>query len=166
MSLGLPPRDIPKAMTFVRLLGSDVDGEALNAARALGRTLQRNGKDFHDLAALITIQGTPAPQQPWTPPPDYRWEEEDPPEPEPDPESLSPNVKDLTREQQRVWLRLCLDEMELEVRDEVAAVKMAQSLAGHSYWLNREQLKLLNRLVKRAWREVLLCHKYMRVLLR
>lgn len=33
------------------MLGSDVDGEALNAARALKRLLQADGLDFHDLAS-------------------------------------------------------------------------------------------------------------------
>jgi hypothetical protein len=35
---------------LVRLLGSDKDGEALAACRALGRTLASAGQDFHSLA--------------------------------------------------------------------------------------------------------------------
>lgn len=41
-----------RAGQFVRLLGSDRDGEALNACRALGRLLASHGKDWHWLADL------------------------------------------------------------------------------------------------------------------
>jgi hypothetical protein len=40
---------------FIRLLASDVDGEALAAVRALGRAL---GYDFHDLAQIIEAPAT------------------------------------------------------------------------------------------------------------
>jgi hypothetical protein len=35
------------------MLGSSNDGEALNAARAIGRTLRSAGRDFHDLASAL-----------------------------------------------------------------------------------------------------------------
>ena len=38
---------------LVRLLGSDKDGEVLAAARALGRTLETVGQDFHALADIV-----------------------------------------------------------------------------------------------------------------
>lgn len=38
---------------LVPTLGSPVDGEALGACRAIGRTLKAAGLDFHDLAAAI-----------------------------------------------------------------------------------------------------------------
>ena len=38
---------------LIRLLASDVDGEALAAVRALDRTLRADGCDFHDLAGLV-----------------------------------------------------------------------------------------------------------------
>lgn len=43
----------PKLVPLVRLLGSPVDGEVLAACRAIGRTLDTAGCDWHDLAAVI-----------------------------------------------------------------------------------------------------------------
>ena len=43
-----------KLKPLLLLLSSDRDGEALAAARALGRTLKAAGCDFHDLAATLT----------------------------------------------------------------------------------------------------------------
>jgi hypothetical protein len=43
---------------FIRLLASDVDGEALAAVRALGRALRASGYDFHDLAQIIEAPAT------------------------------------------------------------------------------------------------------------
>jgi hypothetical protein len=44
-------RRLGKAVT---LLGSPVDGEVLAAVRAVGRTLEAAGMDWHALAALVT----------------------------------------------------------------------------------------------------------------
>jgi hypothetical protein len=49
----LAPTARPALAKLLRLLRSPVDGEALGAARALGRTLKANGCDFHDLANII-----------------------------------------------------------------------------------------------------------------
>lgn len=38
------------------LLGSDQDGEVLAAARAIGRTLESAGMDWHALAALVSAE--------------------------------------------------------------------------------------------------------------
>ena len=47
-------RPIPSMVRrIVPSLGSSVDGEALAAARAIGRALGRDGLDFHDLANAI-----------------------------------------------------------------------------------------------------------------
>ena len=43
----------PRLGQLVRLLASPIDGEALAAARALDRTLQRAGGTLHDLAEII-----------------------------------------------------------------------------------------------------------------
>lgn len=40
----------------VALLGSDQDGEVLAAARAIGRTLDAAGMDWHRLAALVSAE--------------------------------------------------------------------------------------------------------------
>jgi hypothetical protein len=43
-----------KLHKLILLLSSDVDGEVLGAARAIGRTLQASGRDWHDLADALT----------------------------------------------------------------------------------------------------------------
>jgi hypothetical protein len=40
----------PRTKALVAMLSSPVDGECLNAARALALALQKDGVDFHDLA--------------------------------------------------------------------------------------------------------------------
>ncbi len=62
-----------KVASLVRLLGSDQDGEALAACRALSRILAANGSDLHSLAAEIEAQpyavsstsAPPASRKPW-----------------------------------------------------------------------------------------------------
>ena len=39
--------------TFIRLLGSDKDGEVVAAAHAMVRTLNNFGLDIHDIAARV-----------------------------------------------------------------------------------------------------------------
>jgi len=46
--------------TFIRLLASDKDGEVVNAAHALIRTLQGIGADIHDVAERIEHSGNGA----------------------------------------------------------------------------------------------------------
>jgi hypothetical protein len=46
-----------RIVALIRRLDSDQDGEALNAARALKRTLVNHGFDFHDLAERIEHGG-------------------------------------------------------------------------------------------------------------
>ena len=50
----------PKLAKLLLLLGSENDGEALGAARGLGRTLAGVGCDLHDLAETL-IQSEPPP---------------------------------------------------------------------------------------------------------
>jgi hypothetical protein len=45
-----------RLMKLVRMLSSPNDGEVLNAARALERTLKANGHSFHSLAGAIAGQ--------------------------------------------------------------------------------------------------------------
>ena len=47
---------LPKLEPLMRMLASENDGEALNAARALGRALKGAGADFNDLAERITAE--------------------------------------------------------------------------------------------------------------
>jgi hypothetical protein len=51
----------PKLAKLLPLLASDKDGEVVATARAIGRTLEAAGADFHDLAALISPESTPQP---------------------------------------------------------------------------------------------------------
>ena len=44
----------PRLGALIRVLASPQDGEALGAARAIGRVLTSAGLDFHDLAACRT----------------------------------------------------------------------------------------------------------------
>ena len=55
----LPTSIQPRLGSLLRLLGSPVDGEALGAARAIGRTLQGVGCDLHDLADTVEHPPTP-----------------------------------------------------------------------------------------------------------
>jgi hypothetical protein len=52
MSAALAPI-APRLGQLVRLLDSPQDGEALGAARAIGRALRSVGEDFHTLARII-----------------------------------------------------------------------------------------------------------------
>ena len=49
-----------RVANFIRLLGSDKDGEVVAAAHALVRTLQTIGADLHDVAARIKHSGNGA----------------------------------------------------------------------------------------------------------
>ncbi len=49
----IPPAIAPRVGALLRMLGSDHDGEALNAARALRRTLGGVGLDLHTLADAV-----------------------------------------------------------------------------------------------------------------
>lgn len=51
----------PRTKTLIALLASDNDGEALNAARMLGRALKTEGMDFHDLANGVVGKSFPKP---------------------------------------------------------------------------------------------------------
>jgi hypothetical protein len=48
-----------KLVPLVRMLGSPVDGKALAACRAIGRTLDTAGMDFHDLADVVERAALP-----------------------------------------------------------------------------------------------------------
>lgn len=55
----LPTSVLPRLGSLLRLLGSDVDGEALGAARALRRTLAGIGLDLHALADAVERPAAP-----------------------------------------------------------------------------------------------------------
>jgi hypothetical protein len=49
-----------KLSKLILLLSSNVDGEVLAAARAIGRTLESEGCDWHDLADIV-VRPLPSP---------------------------------------------------------------------------------------------------------
>lgn len=59
MAASIPPAIAPRVAALVRMLGSDVDGEALGAARALQRTLGGVGLDLHALADAVEHPAIP-----------------------------------------------------------------------------------------------------------
>jgi hypothetical protein len=61
MSAGEFAPIVPKLVKLLPLFASDKDGEVVATARAIGRTLEAAGADFHDLAALISPESTPQP---------------------------------------------------------------------------------------------------------
>jgi hypothetical protein len=48
----------PRLEKLLLMLSSDHDGEVLSAARAIGRTLQTAGADWHDLTGLLAAPGS------------------------------------------------------------------------------------------------------------
>jgi hypothetical protein len=56
--------DTARVGRLILMLSPTSPGEVVNAASALGRTLQRCGKDWHDLAAAATNFGQQQPPQP------------------------------------------------------------------------------------------------------
>lgn len=57
----LPAEVTDRLQKLIPLLGSDKDGEALGAARAIDRTLRAAGLDFHALAASVRPSAADAP---------------------------------------------------------------------------------------------------------
>ncbi len=157
VTLNLSPKDAALATTFITLLGSDQDGEVANAARMLGRLLRRNRKDFHDLAKLVMMSRKATPPlkwtrpPKWTPPSDWTWTDKEDGE-KPKQPAEPPEVKTMKRTDQLAWCRLCMERLTLERHDEAVVPDMAARLTSYSYYLNKEQLKVLNRIVRRAWR--------------
>ena len=54
-ALRLSPQTVSRLEKLLPMLSSDHDGEALNAVRAIDRTLRTAGRDWHDLTASLTV---------------------------------------------------------------------------------------------------------------
>jgi hypothetical protein len=65
---------VSKVPLLIPLLGSDKDGEVVAAARAIGRTLRAEGRDFHDLARALERNSTDNQQNGGVPHRDWRAE--------------------------------------------------------------------------------------------
>ena len=61
MMVAIPTTIAPRIGSLLRMLASPADGEALNAARALGRTLGGAGLDLNDLAEIVERGPAPVP---------------------------------------------------------------------------------------------------------
>jgi hypothetical protein len=59
MIASIPSNILPRVGSLLRMLASPADGEALNAARALGRALGGVGLDLNDLAEVVEHPPTP-----------------------------------------------------------------------------------------------------------
>ena len=146
MMASLPPKILPRLGQLIRMLASDQDGEALAAARALGRTLKADGATFHDLAEAVEAGRTPAPFNPYF---DYAW---DPPEPA---HQSPPTWNDLRDFERRDWLSAFVRKLDVSDKAEMADLVRLRSdcLSPIELWRpTRKQLQLFTRLMERAWK--------------
>ncbi len=150
----------PRLGQLIRMLSSNSDGEALNAARALGRTLAGVTLDFNDLAAAVEGRAGPFVYSP-PPRPTYR------PDPRPtDPPSATkptrsksgprpwPAWKDLTHAERVAWLSAIDDSHSLErnTRTEFDAFRSQMIFRPHEA-PGSGRVSLFNRLVRSAWKK-------------
>ena len=167
MTLRVPDKTADLAQKLIRMLSSDQDNEVINAVRKLAGVLGRAGKSFHDLADQVQAGVEPAqfvgptppwhrPQQPWTPA--ETWGEDAEIDEEQEEEAKPPVYAALKQYQRLAWLRLVIDRQQIDPADAAIAIDAAKSIASASdgrstgYLLNRQQEKVFNRLVNRAWR--------------
>ena len=140
----LPARIVPRLRQLILMLSSDHDGEVTNAARAIGRLLAKVGLTYHEFAGAI---GTSAKSVQGQCPPEA-WEDY-----EPEPELEPPTAGTLGRPQQLAWMKLALQLLQLDGDDKAMVSDIVGKLSlFRSYCLNREQTKVFNRIVARAWR--------------
>ena len=149
----LPPKILPRLGQLIRMLGSDQDGEALNAARAIARTLESEGKTFHELAVLVEsgsnldfappprTEGRHGARTPTPPPPPYY--------------RSRPNWEDLREFQKRDWLTVFLTKLRLS--PEQAALMTDYRVKANAedlmHWFPSEkQLRVAKQLLKLAWK--------------
>ena len=167
MTLRLSDKSAELAQKLIRLMSSDQDGEVMVAVRKLAGVLGRAGKSFHDLADQV--QAGVEPTRPAEPPPPWHrpqqprtpaetWGEDNDVDEEQEEEAKPPVYAALKQYQRLAWLRLVLDRQQIDPADAAIAADAAKSIAYASggsmtgYLLNRQQEKVFNRLVNRAWR--------------
>jgi hypothetical protein len=122
------PAIAPKLQRLIPMLATNHDGEVVATARAIGRTLQAAGLDWHDLAERLAAPT--APQSSTS-------------------TRSAPHWRAMTLGTQRLWLAAML-EMPGFSRWEA---NFLATIAG--YWLPRalseKQVQTLDRLIERAW---------------
>ncbi len=140
----LPAKILPRLDQLIRMLASDQDGEALAAARAIGRTLKADGATFHDLAEAVEAGRNSAPSNPYF---DYAW---DPPEPA---HKAPPTWNELRDFERRDWLTAFVRKLDVSDKAEMAALVQfrSQCIVDLMTRPTRRQLELFTRLMERAW---------------
>ena len=146
----------PRLAQLIRMLASPVDGEALNAARAIGRTLGGVGLDFHDLAHLVEDEAVPfayAPRpssRPAAKPTEWPSPPPEKPKPEPNP---WPTWGALRHSEHVAWL-LAIEKsghsFEGATRAEFDYLRVLVIVRPHEM-PTRKHINLFNRLVRSAW---------------
>lgn len=125
----------PKLRPLVRMLGSPIDGEALNAARAIGRVLQSAGSDFHDLARALEAGERGSGE---------RARHDD--------QSTSPTWFLLTRGQKLAWLEIILDHSEPGGWAEAFALNVRERVATGAP-LTTKQAACVQARIMQAWQQ-------------
>jgi hypothetical protein len=126
---------LPKLCPLVRMLGSPVDGEALNAARAIGRVLQSAGSDFHDLARALETGERGAGDRA-----------------RPDDNRSSPTWFLLSRAHKLAWLEIILDHSEPGGWAEGFALNVRERVATGAP-LTTKQAGCVQTLIMQAWQQ-------------
>ena len=101
-----------KLAKLIRMLSSDVDGEALAAARAIVRDLNKAGLDIHDLADFVV---DPA-RETWSAPP-----------PKPPSGEVRPHNDYLARNQLLVDCSLCLQNIDKLTPQELSFIRIFEA---------------------------------------
>jgi hypothetical protein len=134
---------LPKLCPLIRMLGSSNDGEALNAARAIGRTLRSAGRDFHDLASALEA-GDEAPYVRVV----YRDRPQQPAARDP---LLPPTWNDMGRAQQVAMIDAILraDESTAWESEFLSDIRAQHYLRG--IHLKPKQMQSMNGIIATAW---------------
>ncbi len=145
---------LPKVVPLVRLLASENDGEALGAARAIGRVLNGAGLTLHDLADRLTA---PAPfvyvPRPPPPPPS-------PSSPSPDSHAFRearqspwPSFSRLRHSERLAWMTAVQGSpYSMEKDTKAAFYELQAKLTVRPHEIpTRKETNLFNRVVKTLW---------------
>ena len=148
----------PRLGQLIRMLSSDQDGEALNAARAIGRTLVGAQLDFHALAEFVESAPAPYSYRPTSSsyrPADRQSTASKPAQQAPKPKAPNPwpTWGTLKRSQQIAWIDAIQDgphSIDKNTRPEWDALRRKVVCAPHEL-LTRREINLCNRLIRSSW---------------
>ncbi|MGI3902498.1 MAG: hypothetical protein ACRYGP_16785 [Janthinobacterium lividum] len=142
--MSLPAKILPRLGQLIRLLDSDQDGEALAAARAIGRALKADGATFHDLAEAVEAGQSPAPSK------SYYHSDWQPPEPT---HKAPPTWNELRGFERRNWLTAFVRKLDVPDETEMAELVQfrSQCVVDLMTCPTIRQLELFTRLMEQAW---------------